>query len=518
MLRTGIFKAILITTGVVLVLALALQLMARSVVTDFLDNSIPDHIHLEYSALNANVFTGSIGMEAVSVEWSNRDTTGVYAILELDALNLGGLGYLDFLLNKTLSVGHLEFVKPKMSYAPYRHFSAKDTLKNGRAGIKRKVTVSRLQIVDGEYIQLQDGPDSIKLQVHELDLYVENLQTDNELIKDKIPFTYGEYELGTGQVRVDLGPFEVLEFNDMAISESNMLLNGLFLTSKYSKRELSKLLKHERDHIDLKIPEIKLSGLDFGYNDDRFFLYVQSGNLYGPDLDMYRNKLIADDSKKKKLYGKLLRELPFDMDIAGLGIKNARIAYAELVEEGTVPGGIFFTDVDADLKSISNIHREGEGTDIEIRAKLMGEAPLLLNWNFDSSKEDDAFFVSGRVSHFKTESINPFLRSNLRAEANGEVGELYFTISGDAISSAGDMKMHYQDFSFAVLKKNRRGVNKLLTAIGNLFVNDGSKTDGEGYRHGIIYAERDATKSFFNYLWLNVKAGILSTLTGDAKE
>ena len=86
----------------------------------------------------------------------------------------------------------------------------------------------------------------------------------------------------------------------------------------------------------------------------------------------------------------------------------------------------------------------------------MGEAPIELTWNFDANKENDAFYVSGVVTDFKSESINQFLRSNLRTEAEGDVQELYFTVSGDAISSSGDMKMNYEDFRFTVLKRIER--------------------------------------------------------------
>lgn len=518
MLKKEIYKGILIGAGLVLLLCLAIQLMAKTLVANFLDRNIPDYIHLEYNGLNANIFTGSIGLEVVSAEFSNPDTTGIYGILKMEALNLDGLGYFDFLFNNTLTIDQLEFVGPQVRYAPYRHFLKKDTVDTSGAGLKKELALGRLRVVEGEFTQLQEGPDSIRLQVKKLDFQVKDLRTNDELIKHRIPFTYGEYALGTGQLRLDLGPFEVLVFNDASISERSMQLNGLALVSKYTKKELSKLLKHERDHINLEIPEINLSGLDFGYTGDRFFLHIEAGDLNGPNLEIYRDKLVTDDMEKKKLYGQLLRELPFDMDISVLTINKGRIAYAELVEEGVDPGGVSFAEVDANLKSITNIRKKGEGTDIEIRAKLMGEAPLLLNWNFDPKKENDAFFVSGSVSHFMAESINPFLKSNLKVEAKGEVKELYFTVSGDAVSSSGEMKMHYEDFSFTVLKKDRMGVNSLLTAIGNIFVNDGSKTDGDGYRYGEIHAERDATKSFFNYLWRNVEAGILSTLTGDGRE
>ncbi|HLT50825.1 MAG TPA: hypothetical protein VKZ93_02645 [Arenibacter sp.] len=518
MLKKGIYRTILITTILVLVLLVALQLVAKAIMTNFLDRNIPSHIQLEYSGSRVNVFTGTVGLDGVNMEWSDPDTTGVHSILKMEALNLEGFGYLDFLFRNTLSLEQLAMVKPKMKYMPYRHFSQKDTLKAKGSGIKRELAIARFIIVEGEFTQLQEGPDSIKFQVDKLDVSIRDLKTNGVTIKNKIPFSYGDYAFGTGKVLVDLGPFEIMEFNSMDISEGDMLLKELTLTSKHSRRELSKILEHERDYIDLKIPRIGLSGLDFGSDGNRFFLNIASGILNAPVLEMYRDKLIADDLKKKKLYGQMLRELPFDLDIAVLDIQKGYIAYAELVAEGTDPGGIFFSDIDTGLKTISNTDRGEGGTKIEIRAKLMGEAPLLLNWNFDPAKENDAFLISGSVANFRAESINPFLKSNLRAEAEGEVKELYFTIHGDALSAKGDMKMHYGDFTFKVLQKDRKGVNKLLTAIGNIFVNDGSKTDGKGYRYGEIYAERDDTKSFFNYLWLNVRAGILSTLTGDGKK
>ncbi len=76
------------------------------------------------------------------------------------------------------------------------------------------------------------------------------------------------------------------------------------------------------------------------------------------------------------------------------------------------------------------------------------------------------------------------------------------------------MVMKYEDFKFTVLQKDREETNKLLTAIGNLFINDGSKTDGEGFRHGKINVERNTNKSFFNFLWVCVRSGTVSTLTG----
>ncbi len=49
---------------------------------------------------------------------------------------------------------------------------------------------------------------------------------------------------------------------------------------------------------------------------------------------------------------------------------------------------------------------------------------------------------------------------------------MYFTFYGDINESKGEMKMKYEDFKFKILRKNSFKINKVLTAIGNIFVND----------------------------------------------
>src|SRR5690606_16131940 len=123
--------------------------------------------------------------------------------------------------------------------------------------------------------------------------------------------------------------------------------------------------------------------------------------------------------------------------VSEVKINDGFISYSELVKTGTSPGKIVFADLEATLGNVSNTYENGKKTGIVARAKLMGEAPIALRWNFDANRDNDAFYVSGTVTNFRSESINQFLRSNLRTEAEGDVQELYFTVSGDAVSSSG---------------------------------------------------------------------------------
>lgn len=509
---------ILIPIVLILLLFTVLHFRAKAFIKNFLDEKIPDHIHLTYNQIEVNLLAGSIGLTEVGLDFLDKDTGIGKAGLSLETIDIEGIGYFKALFGNTISVRHIRLSRPRGEYYQGSHQVENQEGSVPEGTEEKTLSIAQLSIEDGAFRILGKVGDSSVFSVEKLNLALKNINVDRETINGEIPFSYGDYDLSTGMISADLGPYEALTLSGTSIKNRELLLGNLSLKSKFDKTTLSKKLDKEHDYIDLKIPEVRMVNMDFGFNAERFFLKATSVVLQEPNMEIYRDKLVADDYGQKKLYSQMLRELPIDLNVSEVKINDGYISYSELVKNGTSPGEILFADLEATLGNVSNTYENGVKTEIDARAKLMGEAPIELTWNFDANKVNDAFFVSGVVTNFRSESINQFLRSNLRTEAEGDVQELYFTVSGDVNSSTGDMKMNYENFRFRVLKKDRMGVNKLLTFVGNIFTNDGSGTDKSGYRYGEIYAERDNTKSFFNYLWLNVMDGMVSTLTGNGKK
>jgi uncharacterized protein YycO len=165
-----------------------------------------------------------------------------------------------------------------------------------------------------------------------------------------------------------------------------------------------------------------------------------------------------------------------------------------LIKENAKAGEIIFTEVYSTIQNVSNLNKNP--IIFKNTAKLMGEAPISLEWIFYTEANHNLFKVYGIIKNFNASEINSFMSSNLRATSSGTIEELYFTISGDANASTGDIKMKYEDFKFQVLTKDRSGVNEILTAVGNIFTNDGSNADKNGYRYGSIQTERDDPSLF----------------------
>lgn len=509
----------LIICGLIGILGLIIvQLKAKTVVTNFLSAKIPSHLHLTYENLDVNVLTGTIGFDGVSFELSNRDTTLIHSEIKSEKLLVEGIQYWQFLFNNTLAARTIELRHPEMSYYQSRKVPQQDSTSQGVVNLLKTIIVDKLAITDGSFYMFGQSDDSVQLSTKNINFNLFDAKTDPQIIKQKMPIAYGGYTFSADSIALDLGKFEMLNAANLRVDDHTISITELQLHTKYKKDKLSKIVQKERDHVSLKIPEIAIDEIDFGFSKNRFFVSASNAHIRDLSLAIYRDKTVPDSPEFKDFYSSTLRQLPFDIDIAQLALINANVTYEELVDVKSVAGKIHFTHLDGRGSDLTNHSENDKLTQFSLTSKFMGSSMVEMEWSFNVNDINDAFTASGSISSFESKSANSFLRPILNIETEGDIEQLYFTIYGNSKRSQGDMKMKYDNFRFKILKKDKSAVNKLLTAIGNIFINDGSNSDSQGFRYGQIDVERDPTKSFFNYLWLNIEDGIIDTMTGDGKK
>ncbi|WP_308992350.1 DUF748 domain-containing protein [Mariniflexile litorale] len=509
-------KVILFLVFIFLIGFIVLHLWAKNYIDNFLKQKAPEPYAISYSDLDINILTGSVALQNASLKIKDTDTLENNSNLKLESLQLSGISYWDLLFNEKLSINNIHLKNPKLNHYPYEQTSSKKTASTTNKKSIKTINIQELTIKNGSFNSMQQTADSIKFSVSSYNLTILGSEI-NLNSSARIPLTYEGYKLNAKNIILGHTKYETFKISSINSNKEATHIKNFQIVPKYNKKELSTHLSKERDYIKLTIPEINLDKLDFNYTKDRFGIKTPSVKLVAPNLEVYRDKLLPDDLTVKSLYSKSLRNLSFNLDLEELKISDGYISYAELVDANNEAGKLFFSQVDATLSHITNL-KEAEKTDIKIQSKLMDKAPLNLNWSFDVNNKTDDIEVSGSLNNLPAEILNPFFKPNLNALTEGTLQKLYFTFYGNNIQSQGEMKMKYEDFKFEILQKNGFKINKVLTTIGNIFINDGSNTDAEGFRFGNIKAEREVTKSFFNYLWINVKSGLVSTLTGDGEK
>jgi len=491
----------------IIVAGVAAQLFFTNKVKKALNEQVPKEFNLTYSEVSTNVFLGKISLIEVSANSPDGQID-----FEVESVTASGLRYLPLLRKGDIALGDIILESPKLVH----HQKEKDTTsKKDKNPPSKKYSVDQVNINNGSYKLLNQSLDSVATLAN-VDFSLDDIHFDKTTATANIPFTYGDYQLNTGKGRYEMSDLEFIAFEQMQLTPEDAGWQHFVLCTKYSEAELSRKITVEHDHYDLSIDDIKLQDWDFGIENDLPYFYLGHMQLQQPIFHVYRDKLLPDDTTHKKLYNQALRDLELDLQVDSIQISEGLITYKERLEADVDPEQLRFADIEATIK---NLHSRGKGqVNIDIDAKLMDNGPFTLDWSFDPQNKANTFLVKGSLSDFQSESISPFLKTNLNAEVKGTIQQMYFTISGNELESQGDMKMKYDDFEFTVLKKDGLGVNKIFTAVVNLFTKKGEKTDEDGFRHGDFKVERNQDKSFFNYLWINLQEGLVDTMMGRGKK
>lgn len=493
-----------------------LQYKFKSEVIEVINTKLPSTIALKYSKINTSILTGTVELNRISAKLLNSEKT-VISILKADNIKISGFSLWQFIFNKTIAVDDLIFENPNLHYykSPQKQTQSKDSTANQK--FDKTITIDKIMFINGTLKTYENNAENLVSSIDSINFTLNELSTNSKKLKNKTPFNYKDYQLNAKRLFFNMSKFEVLKIENLNLENHRLSLTNLFITPKFTKEELTTKITKERDFIELHIPEVILSEFDVDFKNKKLYVTSDTSKIIKPNLIVYRDKRVADDNSIKKMYSKMLRDLKFHLAISTMEINQGYINYSERIEDTNEAGEIFFDKVNAHITNLSNTYTKGEKMKILINSHFMGKAPMGLDISFDVNNAQNNFLVSGQFKNLNTKIVNSFFESNLNAKSTGEIEQLYFTFKGTDFNSTGDFKMKYEDFRFEILNK-KDNVNKFLTTIGNLFVNDGSKTDEDGYRHGTIKVDRNQTKSFFNYLWLNVQDGLISTLTGNGEK
>mgnify|MGYP003665971558 CR=1 FL=1 len=522
-MNTGFKNKIIWVISVLAVLFAAILILNFSLKNKLkkMFDDLPKTVKIAYKDISVNVLSGHVGLTEPVVSVYGKTTNRINAKVALKSLDLNGFGYFDYFFNDKIGLDAIMINQPKITYFHNDAVKSNSYLDAFGSGLKQAVEIESIQIKDGNIEIYKVSKDSLMLKSEAIDFNISMLEIDQA--KNSNPIVYKDFSLICDNLFYMMNDYENLFLEHADFNSKDSKVSGLSIKTKYSTDELSQRISKERDYFNLKIDSVVIKDQDFGFKQDSLFYFKsQRIDFYQPDFKIYRDKLVEDDLSIKPLYSKSLRNLGFSIDLSNVFLKNASIVYTEKVKNDTEGGQLLFSKLNAEIKNLSNHYKNGENlVSIGVDAIFMENTPINVQWDFDVSHLDDAFVFKADMDALKADAMNQFMEPNLNVRLEGEIDKTYFTISGGNHIANIDLKLKYDDFDVIILKQDGKEKNKLLSSLVNLFVSKDSKkkSDSDRFRYGTKEGvERDQTKSVFNYLWLNIKAGLLNAMTGDGKE
>ncbi|WP_339140049.1 DUF748 domain-containing protein [Croceitalea sp. MTPC5] len=427
--------------------------------------------------------------------------------LEMEKAILHDVDWYRIVYQNSIAVGSIKCVKPNVK------ITKTDTVR-----VRNKLQKTSIEIGD---IELEGGAITLFDEQKKDTLFGSAISQVrlNAITTDRsTPFYFHSSLIDRAEfthLHAKVNEFDVLRIRRLSFKNNGISALDLSLSTEFDKARLSKILKTERDHTDFKLDVLEMEHIDFQIADGLTSLSSRRVLLSDFDLAIYRDKLLPDDTRRKRYYGASLRDLPFRLDVTTVVVRNGRLNYAEKVKMGIKPENLVFQNISGKFNNLHNF--KDSQTDVELSTQIMGEAALDITFQLHPLNVRETFLLEGSVTSLNAASVNPFLRTSTGTMAQGYVDRMYFTVDGNSTRARGDVKMKYKNFKIQILKKDFLKINKVLSFLGNLILNDGSKNT-DGYRYGTIEVEPDGTKSFINYLWSCLMDGMLNTVTGNGKK
>ncbi|RRQ50626.1 DUF748 domain-containing protein [Maribacter algicola] len=515
------FKRIITWALGVIIFSIGLYFLAqwqmKRAIVEFLERKVPNHIQYSFEQIDINLVKGDLKFGNTNVNSTGRQTASCEILLQTNGILVKGFSYWRFFSKNQIHARKIELVKPFLNFKT----CSKDTTNIGKTNsinLLKPISVDEIVFRKGSVEITDSSGEKNLLKVETIDFSIKDVGTDAIQIKKYIPFKFEDYHLAFSNVSGPSGEFEEFFIGNYIMDSASIEISDLKFNTKYSKQELSEKIRYERDHLKLKIPSIRINGHNLDVVDEILYLNFDTINVEKPKFDVYRDKELLENQIRRPLYAELIRGLPVKLRIAQVAIREGYLSYEENAPNNARPGILTFEDLGVTVTNFSNIQGNDDMLSIKINSAFMGSGMFTMDWKFNVFDQKDEFIVSGGLSNLETSNLNDFLIPNARLRVEGTIDQMYFTISGGEYTAQGDIKMNYEDFKLQLLDKERDHVKKIISFLGNLFINDGSKADDNGYRHGTIEVGRNRNKSFFNYLWIGLEDGLIDVITGSGKK
>lgn len=456
---------------------------------------------LVYENMNLNLLTGTLSLGESVLTLEN-------VRIASEDMELAGFSYLNYFSKGKIVIDRFSILEANIII----HEQQPDTSDTSEK-FEDNILINTLQLSKGNISLRKAKTEENKLYFLIDKLKIENIGINENSIQQEIPFAYDSYDIKGDSLYLDLDAEHSLSLGKLSAADGEMLLEKLKIIPKYSIEEFDRRIPHERDRFVLLVDSIAMDMLSWSFVNDSLVLNNSLLRLKGAEFEVYRNKLLPDDTSKKTLYSEKIREAPVKLNFERIEVEESSIVYKEQIREGIGPAVVEFTNLNASISGVTNLNMERDDfplTQIEASANMMGEAPLKVDWEFDVRNIREEFTMSGNLGAVSGEGINSFLKPALNVEASGGIESLAFNFQGNDDTAIGDMRLQYRDFGINVLKKDGAKKSGFLTAIANLFINKDNLNE-EAY-HENLEVSRDKTKSFWNFFWKFIEAGAIKSI------
>ena len=501
-------RIILIVLGIIIFIAIILGFSANTIVKsklkNYIANDLPENIEITYKDLNVHTLSGDLSADNLYVLIKDKETGIAISKFDLDNFQIENVSLMSYLFGKKINIEEILFDGLKIThYNSKKEQEDKPSKKKERKDIP--ISIETINFKNASVTIYENRQDTVLFSSERINFSIHDVLYNKETSTRNIPIEYKDHSFEANGIYVKTGPYNTISINKLTNKDKFLSIIDIHFNTKYTKKELSKIIPFEKDHYKASADSIIFSNFDFGLNNDVFFLRTDVISVNNAVAYIYRDKLVKDDVTLKEAFPKSIRNLPLSLTIDTLLVSNSKIHYSQRKILGNKEGKLEIDIKKATISNLSNTYKSPEKTTILVDGTFLRNSPYHVNWSFDVNNKKDEFEFIGDIGKFTGGDLNVFITPIVNAKLKGEIDHTIFKIIGNNKTSMIYMSQKFKKIKIEVLNKKKKE-NKFISSIANVIIHTNSGSKKGEYNHITTDAKRDHTKAFFNFLVLNLKA------------
>jgi len=516
------YKKIFIGLGIFLLLILllnvGLNVWIKFQLPRLINQKNNSAYNISYKKLDVSLFDSSIHADEIVLVpkkalKDEKIKAGIYATVK--AIDIAHFSLWSVLFSDRIKAKSITVTQPEVALYKKSEKAIDNSKSIGSEVVKpfeKIITVSDIYLKDGDVKIINVANNKAILSVSHINVQLDGIVINDDILAQKIPFSYKSYALSCDSIYYRVNSFYHILTKKVATTNNGLHIKDFKLIPEMTRREFVRKIEKEKDIYTINANDVTIKKMDWGFKNEKLFFNCNSVNLDQVAANIYRNKIPSDDLSKKKLYNSLLRNMKFHLKVDTLSVRNSIVEYEEekTFEKGA--GKLTFSKFNLTARNVCSGFEQKKLPDLKIKVDciFMKESPLHVDWVLNVMDKSDGFNIKGRILNFDAQKIIPFTKPYMNVTTKGVLNEVYFNFTGNDVNAKGDFAIKYDNLKVQIYRKNdREKVNKLLTALGNLFV----KNDTKGELKSVeVELERIPEKSFYNFLWRSIAEGLKKIL------
>ena len=382
-----------------------------------------------------------------------------------------------------------------------------------------QISLGRFSLTDADIRYTYYGKsDSLQHQKFDTtNLFVEGLAVDTRLRTYKLD----DIRFSTRNLAFPLdGGFYTLKVGGVDLTRSSAVIDRIRLVSPFPKMQFAYLQPHHKDWFDVSVGQVSLTDIDLPSYFLEKVLRIADVQVSDVVLQNLKNQKIPVSRHIVPMIYTGLQKAPVKLDFQRVKVKNFSVVYEELSKKGTVPGKLFFTDMNGRFTGFTNIvSRPDQYIVLDADGKLMGKGAFTATWKLPVDSLNDRFLLNARLDSFDLTALNELLLPLASVEVrSGQVREMTFSTEASSKGATVNMLFLYNDLK-ATLLKEKDGEStdrKFLTSLVNRILKhdnpDKARQGVDKPRHSSVSIIRDPYHSTFNYLWQILRPPLIESV------